>query len=145
MTELPAITEPKCYKCWQMVCLPPLVAVVLVSRESKWDCQVPFEADSHNRYWFSPIVLVCVCWLLIAQVLAFLLYWWEKSWRYQCPLTWYLVYRPPQTVTDYVSILCEQLEWSWVHHFANEHLQLVSKQQYDSLLECQALDVEGVV
>ena len=29
--------------------------------------------------------------------------------------------------------------------FAHEHLQLVSKRQYDSLLECQALGVEDVV
>jgi len=53
---------------------------------------------------------------------------------------------PPQTVTDYTNMLHERLER--VHHFAHDHLQLMSnkmKQRYDPLLECQPLQAGDAV
>jgi len=53
---------------------------------------------------------------------------------------------PPQTVTDYANMLHERLER--VHHFAHDHLQLMSnkmKQRYDPLLECQPFQAGDAV
>ena len=53
---------------------------------------------------------------------------------------------PPQTATNYASMLQEQLER--VHEFARGHMQLMSnrmKQRYDSLLEYQPLEAGEAV